>query len=347
MPSSREAMAPAPMTAARDGAGTPRDAAATPRARRVLPFALRLPIFAAPMFLISGPDLVIEASRAGVIGAFPNLNVRTSDEYDAWMKRISGELAAVEDARGALPWAANLVTHSTNARLPQDLAVIARYRPPIVITSLGSPRPAVETVRAYGGLVFADVTTMRLAEKAAAAGVDGIACICAGAGGHTGALSPFAFVSAVRAIFDGLIVVGGGIADGWGIAGAIAAGADLAYVGTRFIPTHASTADPRHKQMIVDCGTEDLLLSSGLTGAPVSWLKPSLIAAGVDPDNMPPTPEVNHDSTRDRGARRWKDVWSAGQGLGAVRAIQSVDEVIAELEHGYRAAIAHFRTVAG
>jgi nitronate monooxygenase len=321
--------------------------AAAPRIRRALPFTLRLPIFAAPMFLISGPDLVIEASRAGVIGAFPNLNVRTTEEYDAWMQRIGRELAAVEGGRGALPWAANVVTHSTNPRLAQDLAVIAKHRPPIVITSLGSPRPAIDTVHAYGGVVFADVTTMRLAEKAVAAGVDGIACICAGAGGHTGALSPFAFVSAVRSIFDGLIVVGGGIADGWGIAGAIAAGADFAYVGTRFIPTHASTADPRHKQMIVDCGTEDLLLSAGLTGAPVSWLKPSLLAAGVDPDNMPATPQINHDATRDRSARRWKDVWSAGQGLGAVRRIQSVDEVIAELEQGYRAAIAHFRAVTG
>lgn len=319
---------------------------ASPDARRALPFTLRLPIFAAPMFLISGPDLVVEASLAGVIGAFPNLNVRTSDEYDAWLARISTRLAAVEGVRPALPWAANLVTHSTNVRLAQDLVAIAKYQPPIVITSLGSPRPAVDTVHAYDGLVFADVTSMRLAEKAAAAGVDGIACICAGAGGHTGHLSPFAFVSAVRERFDGIIIVGGGVADGWGIAGAIAAGADLVYVGTRFIPTHESTADPRHKQMVVDCGLDDLLLTPNLTGAAVSWLKPSLTAAGLDPDNMPATPEVNHDSTRDRGARRWKDIWSAGQGLSTIRRIQSVGEVIAELELDYHAAAARFSRTA-
>ena len=193
-----------------------------------LPFALRLPVFAAPMFLISGPALVLAACKAGIIGAFPTPNARPISELDAWMRQITEGLARARDEQAADtigPWCANLVTHSSNTRLPEDLELIARYRPPVVVTALGSPKPAIAVVQAYGGKVIADVTSIALARKAVAAGADGLACVSSGAGGHTGSISPFAFVSAVREFFDGQLVVGGGISDGWGVAGAIAAGA--------------------------------------------------------------------------------------------------------------------------
>ncbi|AZG10438.1 nitronate monooxygenase [Pigmentiphaga sp. H8] len=302
---------------------------------------LRLPVFAAPMFLVSGPELVIAAARAGIIGAFPNNNVRTSEDYGDWLRRISDALGS-HGASGALPWAANLITHSTNTRLAGDLEQVRRFRPPIVITSLGSPRPVMETVHGYGGLVFADVIDLRLARKAAEAGVDGLVCVCAGAGGHTGHLSPFAFVSAVRACFDGYIVAGGGIADGWGIAGALAAGADFVYMGTRFLATRESIAAEAHKRMVAACGIGDLLVSDAVTGTPASWLVPSLVQCGLDPANLPSPGERVYDSGRSKETRRWKDVWSAGQGLGAVRDIAPVAQVVDWLEDEFQAARTRF-----
>ena len=242
---------------------------------------LRVPVIAAPMFLISGPELVIAASRAGAIGAFPAPNCRTPAELDQWLTIIGTALAPVKGEE-PIPWAVNLVTHSTNQRLAADLEVVAAHRPPIVITALGSPRPVMDTVKAYGGVVIADVVSVALARKAAAAGVDGLACISAGAGGHTGHLSPFAFISAVREFFDGIVAVGGGISDGYGVAGAVTAGADLVYVGTRFLATTESLAVPEYKQMVVDHGVDDLIVSSAVTGTDASWLRPSLVANGYD-----------------------------------------------------------------
>lgn len=298
----------------------------------VLP-GLRLPVVAAPMFLVSGPDLVVAACRAGIVGSFPTPNCRTTAELDAWMGTISGQLAGT----GAAPWALNLVTHRTNARLADDLRLVAEYRPAVVITALGSPGPAMETVKGYGGTVIADVVNLKLAQKAVAAGVDGLACVCAGAGGHTGFMSPFAFISAVRGFFDGLVTVGGGIADGAGVAGAVAAGADLVYMGTRFLATQESMAVPAYKQMIVDHGPDDLVVSDGITGTPASWLRPSLTANGLDPDHLAPPSERVYDSTTDVAAR-WKDVWAAGQGLQAVRAVEPVAAVVDQLDAEYRAA---------
>ncbi|VCU69426.1 Nitronate monooxygenase [Pigmentiphaga humi] len=309
------------------------------------PLGLRLPVFAAPMFLVSGPELVIAASRAGIVGAFPNNNVRTSEEYGEWLGRIAEALGS-HGQPGALPWAANLITHSTNTRLPTDLEQIARWRPPIVITSLGSPRPVMQTVRAYGGLVCADVTTLRLARKAAEAGVDGLVCVCSGAGGHTGQLSPFAFISAVRRFFTGTIIAGGGIADGWGIAGALAAGADFVYMGTRFLATTESLAAEGHKRMVVDCSADDLLISDAVTGTPASWLVPSLVQCGLDPAQLPDARQRVYDSGRSKETRRWKDVWSAGQGLGAIDGIVPVAQVVARLEEEWRAACARFAGLA-
>lgn len=309
-----------------------------------LPTPLRLPIVAAPMFLISGPDLVIAACTSGVVGAFPAPNCRTPAELDTWMGTITDSLRTAADDPGATvaPWAVNLVTHSTNARLADDLALVAEHQPPIVITALGSPAPVMETVKGYGGLVIADVVNLKLARKATDLGVDGLACVSSGAGGHTGHLSPFAFISAVRDFFDGIITVGGGISDGAGVAGAIAAGADLVYMGTRFLPTVESMAQQEYKQMIVDHGPDDLIVSPGITGTDASWLRPSLIANGLDPDALTAPAARNYDSTGGDGHKRWKDIWAAGQGLQTIRGIEPVADVVDQLETEYQAATKRF-----
>ncbi|PTX04159.1 NAD(P)H-dependent flavin oxidoreductase [Pararhodobacter aggregans] len=296
-----------------------------------MPDTLRLPVFAAPMFLVSGPDLVIAACKAGIVGAFPTPNCRSIEQLDEWMTRIRAEV-------GTRPWCANLVTHSSNARLPQDLALVAKHQPPFVVTALGSPKPAIETVHAYGGTVIADVTSVALAKKAIAAGADGLACICAGAGGHTGTLSPFAFISAVRAFFDGPLIVGGGISDGAGIAGAIAAGADYVYMGTSFIAAEESLAPAAYKDMLAAAQIEDLLVSAGITGTPASWLKPSLRDNGMDPDNMPDAPGRAYDSSQSFKGKRWADVWSAGQGVGAVKGTEPAAVIVERLAREYDAA---------
>jgi nitronate monooxygenase len=251
------------------------------------------------------------------------------------MGQITGALRP-----GDGPWVANMITHSTNTRLAEDLRLVAEYRPPVVITALGSPRPVMETVKAYGGLVFADVVNMKLARKAAEAGVDGLACVSAGAGGHTGHLSPFAFISAVREFFDGYIAVGGGVGDGAGVAGAIAAGADLVYMGTRFLAAAESLAQPEYKRMVVEAEADDLVVSAAVTGTPASWLRASLIAAGQDPDNLGATPDRNY--TSGGSAKRWRDIWAAGQGVGAVRAVEPTGQIVDRLAREYAEAAARF-----
>ncbi|HSW17176.1 MAG TPA: nitronate monooxygenase [Ramlibacter sp.] len=306
---------------------------------------LRVPVVAAPMFLVSGPDLVVAACRAGIVGAFPTPNARPIETLESWMRDITDALARARDEQAPQsigPWCANLVTHSSNTRLADDLRLVGRYKPPLVVTALGSPKPALETVHGYGGLVIADVTNLTLARKAVAAGVDGLACICSGAGGHTGSLSPFAFVSAVREFFDGLVIVGGAITDGWGVAGAVAAGADMVYMGTRFIATRESMADPAYKQMLVDSNSDDIVVSAGLTGTPASWLKPSLRAKGMDPDQLPAAPPRSYDSNDVNKPSRWRDIWAAGQGVGAVKAVEPVGVVVEQLRSEYEAAARRF-----
>lgn len=297
--------------------------------------SMRLPVIAAPMFLVSGPEMVIAACKSGIGGAFPTPNCRTIEDLDRWMDQITSALTPDDG-----PWIANMITHSTNARLEEDLRLVAQYKPPIVITALGSPKPVMETVKAYGGQVFADVVSMKLAKKAAEAGVDGLACVSAGAGGHTGHLSPFAFISAVRDFFDGQIAVGGGVGDGAGIAGAIAAGADYVYMGTRFLATRESMAQPEYKQMVVEAGPDDLVVSDAVTGTPASWLKPSLQAAGLDPSALGGPAERNYASGGSQ--KRWKDIWAAGQGLDNVRAIEPVAQVVNQLDAEYHAALRAF-----
>lgn len=297
---------------------------------RALLSHLRLPVVAAPMFLVSGPEMVIAAAQAGIVGAFPTPNCRTAEELDDWMTRI---VSGTADARGL--WAANLVTHSSNPRLADDLALVAKHRPPLVITALGSPAPAIDLVHGYGGLVLADVVNESLGRKAAAAGADGLVAVASGAGGHTGSLSPFAFVSVLRQFFDGIVCVGGAIADGAGVAGAVAAGADLVYLGTRFLAAKESMADPAYKAMVVAAGANDLVVSPAITGTAASWLKPSLVKAGYDMSDL------GKSATRDYSgdpAKKWRDLWAAGQGLHAVTRIEPVSEIVGILEGGWSAA---------
>lgn len=303
--------------------------------------ALRVPVVAAPMFLVSGPELVVASCAAGIVGAFPSPNCRTAAQLDEWMGAITDGIRSAQ-ASGATvgPWAANVITHSSNGRLADDLRLIAEYRPPLVITALGSPKPAIETVHGYGGAVIGDVVSLRLAHKAVDAGVDGLACVAAGSGGHTGHLSPFAFVSAVREFFDGTVIVGGGITNGRGVAGAIASGADLVYMGTRFLATAESMASAEYKQMVVDNGADDIMVSAAITGTPASWLVPSLLANGYDPATMNDGPPPERHYGDPDAPKRWKDIWAAGQGLQTIRAVVPTAAVVDELEAEYDAALA-------
>lgn len=297
-----------------------------------LKLRLRLPAIAAPMFLISGPELVLAASRAGVIGAFPTPNARTPLILDEWLDRISRGIRS-----GDAPWAANLIMHPSYARRAEDLALVIKYRAPIVITALGSPRDVVDAVHDYGGLVFADVNGIEFAAKSAAAGVDGLVLVSAGAGGHTGQLSGFAFVDAVRSFWDGIVVLAGAISTGRGIRAAEVLGADLAYLGTRFIATEESMASPEYRQMVVDCGATDVICSAAITGVPANWLKPSLLRAGYDPQALAERREVNFGNPQ-AGVKPWKNVWSAGQGVGAVREVMPVALVVDRLVQEYEQA---------
>jgi nitronate monooxygenase len=295
---------------------------------------LALPAIGAPMFLISGPDMVIAQARAGMIGSFPTPNARTPEILDDWMQQISDALAG--DPVSA-SWAANLVVHPSNDRLPADLECVLRHKPPLVITALGSPGRVVDAVHSYGGLVFADVNSVGFARKAAASGVDGLVLVASGAGGHTGLTAGFAFVDEVRQFWDGPIVLGGAISTGQAIRAAEILGADLAYVGTALIACAESMAEQDYKDMVVAVGAEDIVPSKGITGITANWLRPSLVAAGYDPANMPEDKKPNFENAQD-DAKAWKNVWSAGQGVGAVKAIEPIGQIVARLKAEYDAA---------
>lgn len=315
-------------------------AAPAPRDRlAALRGSLRLPLVAAPMFLVSGPDLVLAACAAGIGGAFPAPNARTIEGLEDWLARVSAGHAALAAAGGKVgPWALNLVTHSTYDRLGAELDLVDRYRPPLVITALGSPAPVVARVHAYGGLVIADVNSVAFARKAAAAGVDGLALVCAGAGGHTGRISAFAFIPAVRRFFDGIIIAGGSIGTGGAIRAAELLGADLVYAGTPFIAAAESLASDRYRDMVVRATLEDLVLTKALTGADAWYLRESIVAAGLDPDAL--TGKSKVDWTDSQGQlKAWKDIWSAGQGVETVRAVEPVATIVARLSAEYVAAL--------
>lgn len=296
---------------------------------------LKLPLIAAPMFLISGPDLVIAACKAGVTGCFPTPNARDTNILDQWLARISAEVTEAD-----APWAVNLVVHRTNDRLEADLALCERYRAPIVITALGSPQAVIDRVHGWGGIVLADVNSVKFARRAAALGVDGLVLVGAGAGGHTGQMAGFAFVPAVREFFGGILVLAGGITTGGGIAAAQALGADIAAMGTRFIATRESLASDAYREMLVASSIDDLVLSRGITGVPANWLRPSVEAAGLDLARL--EADVTVDFTDPKGdARRWTTVWSAGHGVGAIRQVESAAGLVADLAAQYAAAARH------
>ena len=294
---------------------------------------LRLPLIAAPMFLVSGPDLVLAACRAGIVGSFPAPNARTPEIFAQWLSTICEGLG--EDPA---PWAVNLIMHTSYGRRESDLAMTVEAKPPLVITALGSPKDAVEAVHSYGGLVFADVNNVEFARKAVDAGADGLVLVSSGAGGHTGQISGFAFVDAVRAFFDGPLVLAGSISTGRAIRAAEVLGADLAYMGTQFIATQESMASDDYKSMLVSAGPSDIVCSSAITGVPANWLKPSLQSAGYDPDNLETGKKPNFDDPH-QGTKAWKHVWSAGQGVGSIDQVQSVAELVERLSDEYQAAL--------
>ena len=295
---------------------------------------LRLPLIAAPMFLVSGPELVTAACRAGVIGAFPTANCRTPEELDAWLRRIRDALEAHEDATGraAPPFCPNLIVHRSNPRVPADLAVLVAHRPELVITSVGTPAPVLGPLHDAGARVLADVATIQHAEKAAAAGVDGLVLLTAGAGGQTGWLNPFAFVRAVRRFFDGIVVLAGGISDGRALRAAEVLGADL---GTKFIATRESLAPDAYREMVVRATADDIVLTKAVTGLETNILAESLVDAGVDPAASRGALDVARDITAD-APQRWKQIWSAGHSVSGVTEILDVAELVARTEAEYR-----------
>jgi len=308
---------------------------------------LSLPLIAAPMFLVSGVELVAAACRNGVIGSFPTVNCRSPEQLDEWLGEIEGRLQRHSDESGkpTAPVCANLIVHRSNARLAKDLAVLLRHKPEIVITSVGSPAPVLAPLHDAGALVFADVASIRHAERAVAAGADGLVLLTAGAGGQTGWLNPFVFVRAVRGFFDGPLILAGGISDGHALRAAQALGCDLAYMGTKFIATRESMADIRYKEMLVASSADDILLTTAFTGLQTNMLRPSIAAAGLDPDDLPARGAIDIGKDIDIGARennpkRWRDIWSAGHSTSGVTEVLAVDELVARTREEYRAAAA-------
>jgi nitronate monooxygenase len=313
---------------------------------------LSLPLIAAPMFLISGVELVVAACRNGVIGSFPTVNCRNPEQLDAWLGEITDRLRrhAGQSDKPLAPVCANLVVHHSNTRLQQDLQVLLRHKPEMVITSVGSPAPVLTQLHDAGAIVFADVASIRHAERAVAIGADGLVLLTAGAGGQTGWLNPFVFVRAVRAFFDGPIVLAGGISDGHALRAAEALGCDLGYMGTKFIATRESMADARHKDMLVASSADDILLTTAFTGLQTNMLRPSIEAAGLDPDDLPSRGMIDIGKDIDVGARenqpkRWRDIWSSGHSTSGVKEVLSVDEMVARTVAEYRAASAHIKIV--
>ena len=306
---------------------------------------LRLPIIQSPMFIVSNARLVIASSRAGIVGSFPTANCRTLEALDESFSEITAALGTDKDA---LPWSVNIIVSKMYARSNDDLDLILKYKPPIVITSLGNPKEVVEKVHEYGGLVFSDVINLYHSKKAISVGVDGLILVCNGAGGHTGDLSPFAFVSEVREIFDGIIIVGGSISSGDSILAIQALGADMAYMGTRFIATQESDATDEFKEMILNATASEIIKSNKITGVNGNWLEQSLKNAGISTEDvglkktlsdlkrmvMPLIKQklkVDFDVSK-ATAKRWRDIFSAGQGVGSISNVPSVEDLVIELE---------------
>lgn len=297
---------------------------------------LRLPIVAAPMFLVSDPQLVLACCHSGIVGSFPALNQRESSGFKAWLEEIESGLTA-----DSAPYAVNLIVHGSNPRLQADLAICVEHKVPVVITSLGAVKEVVDAVHSYGGLVFHDVTTRRHAEKAAEAGVDGLIAVAAGAGGHAGTWSPFALIAEIRQFFDKTLLLAGCLNRGHEILAAQLLGADLAYLGTRFIATRENAAPAAYKQMIVEARAADIVHTPAVSGVPASFMRQSLELAGYDLKQLQNKGEVNYGEKLkpiSDEAKAWKTVWSAGQGVGAIGDLPTVAELVARLDDEYRAA---------
>jgi len=310
---------------------------------------ITMPVIGAPLFLVSGPDLVIAQCKAGVIGSFPALNARPQHVLEEWIIRIKKELAEYQeqnpDAKVA-PFAVNQICHGSNDRLMQDMETCVKHEVPIIITSLRPPAEVVEAAHSYGGLVYHDVISVRHAKKAAEQGVDGLILVCAGAGGHAGALSPFALLREVKKWFDGTVILSGSIGDGHSVASAIALGADFAYLGTRFIATEEANADSEYKKMLEQSVAADIVYSSLFTGVHGNYLKPSIKNAGLDPDNLPDADKssMNFGSGGNTDSKAWKDIWGSGQGIGGIKDSPSVAELVGRIKDEYEDAFKEFKT---
>ncbi len=304
---------------------------------------LRLPVIGSPLFIVSGPELVIAQCKAGIVGSFPALNARPVEILREWILRIQSELAQYEaqSGRKAAPFAVNQICHSSNDRLEQDMDICTELKVPIIITSLRAPKMVVDSAHSYGGLVFHDIINIRHAKKAVDEGVDGLIAVCAGAGGHAGTLSPFALVPELRKFWKGTIALSGSIASGSSILAAQALGADLAYVGTRFIATREANADDAYKRALVEAeGGSDIVYTNLFTGVHGNYLRSSISAAGLDPDNLPQSDKskMNFGSGGNTKQKAWRDIWGAGQGVGQIGDAPSVGELIDRLEAEYHAA---------
>ncbi len=293
---------------------------------------LALPVVAAPMFLISNPDLVVSCCKQGILGSFPALNQRTTEGFRSWVHDIKSRISGAS-------YAVNLIVHRTNPRLQADLAVCVEEQVPVVITSLGAVKEVVDAVHSYGGIVLHDVTTRRHAEKAAEAGVDGLILVCAGAGGHAGQLHPMAFIQEVRGFYDGIIALSGCISTGGDAAAAIAMGADLAYMGTRFINTQESAATDDYRQMIIESGVSDVVYTAAISGVPANFLRMSLEAAGITADQWGQAAKINFGDEMNTEAKAWKTIWSAGQGVAGISDNPTVKVLVDRLKHDYQNAV--------
>ncbi|TDR31515.1 NAD(P)H-dependent flavin oxidoreductase [Hydromonas duriensis] len=303
---------------------------------------LRLPIICSPMFIVSNPSLVAEQCKAGVVGSFPALNARGDGALDSWLRTLKAELAADKAAGGhPAPFAVNQIVHGSNNRLAEDIKICLEHQVPIFITSLQvPPKELVDGAHAYGGIVLHDVTNVHHAKKALAAGVDGLILVATGAGGHAGTINPFALVGEIRQFYDGLVVLAGAIATGDAVLGAQAMGADLAYMGTRFICTTEANADAAYKQGIIDAVSTDVIYTNLFTGVHGNYLRQSIVAAGLDPDNLPTADKskMNFGSGGNSAAKAWKDIWGVGQGVGVIDDAPSTAELVNHLEAEYKAA---------
>ena len=290
---------------------------------------LKLPVIVAPMFLVSSPESVIASCKSGVVGSIPLLNARTAEMCEEWLKQLNAALPTE-------PWAVNFIAHKTNKRHDADLSLIKQYQPPIVIASLGHPGAVTEVVHSYGGLVFSDVASLKHAKKAAAVGVDGLILVCSGAGGHAGTLNPFAFLDAVREFWDGYTILAGSISSGKDILAAQIMGADIAYMGTRFIAAEESVAYPAYKEMLVESTIEDILYTDSFSGVHANYLIPSLLQNNIDPASLKPRDTVDLSHMVD--VKAWRDIWSAGHGVTTIKSVESTATIVNRLVEEYEEA---------